>query len=503
MKRWGGLSAFTETGNEKYSWVKKPFLLLCLSYAFALLAILRANYYYIDDQGRALIGYRGWLDWSRYVSEGISYLVQPTPGLTDASPLPQLLAVAIMAIVGVLVIYTLTGKKEIGWSLWIGALPMGLSPWFLECFSYKFDAPYMAISVLTSVLPFLWWEKDRKKFYVISFFSLLVMTMTYQASAGIFVIETLFLSFFSWMRGRDRKNIFLWMLRAALIYLVALLIFKAFFAGPPVEGYVSTKIAPLAQIPVTFLRNAASYVEMAWQDLNMVARIFVAATFLFWLLHVRSFTQRNRLLTLLLAVLFLVVTMILSYGPFLVLEKPLLLPRGLLAMGVWFSFLLISLLFMTEKKGLAKWLVLLIIWQLATGAAAYGNALADQKRYTDFRVRLVVQDLDELHLTENNDIKYHILGDIGKSPLVRNVEQEYPAVKRLVAPTFCGGDTWTTAYFFLYHDLALHGESELEVERKENPKDYIHLPVALENRYHKIQTDGRDVLIYLKESHYE
>ncbi len=483
--------------KANYDWAKKPFLILCLLYLAALLALFRANYYYVDDLGRALMGFRGWLDWSRYVTQCLSFLVQPTAKLTDVSPLPQLLAVALMSFAGLLVIRVLNGEKEISWPQLVAALPMGLSPWFLECFSFKFDAPYMALSVLVSVVPFLWWEKDEKKFYISSFLCLLVMTMTYQASAGIFIIETLFLSFFSWMRGGNGKNIFLWILRAAMIYVVALLLFKVFIMRPPSEDYMSVDAVPLLAMPATIWQNVSAYFTATWQDLNPVTRLFSAMSLLFWLLHVRRTTQRNRLLTLLAALVCLGATAVLVYGPYLVFSKPFPFARGSLGLGVWFGFLLISLVSMAGKKGPARWLVLLMAWQLITGAAAYGNALAEQKRYTDFRVQMVVQDLNTLQLTEDNDIHYYILGDIGKAPLVRNTEEEYPAVKRLLYPTFSSKDVWTFFYFYFYHDLAIHADGT------KDPNDYTHLPLAVENRYHRIQTDGKDVLISLKESSYE
>ncbi len=487
-------SATAEMENKKYSWLKKPFLWLSLLYAVALLAILRANYYYVDDLGRAVLGYHGWLDWSRYVTQVLSFVVSLAPKLTDISPLPQFLAVGLMSLSGLLVIYSLTGKKEISWPLLLGALPMGLSPWFLECFTYKFDAPYMALAVLVSVLPFLWWKKDEKKFYGVSFLCLLVMTMTYQAAAGVFVIETLFLAFFSWMRGEKGKAIFLWTLRAALIYVVALLTFKTFFLRPPIENYASTDIAPVLELPHVFLRNATVYLQTVWQDMNFVTQILMLTVALFWLLYVRKATKRNGIVSLLTAFLLLVSTAILSYGPYLGFEKLFLFPRGLFGMGIWFSFVLITFLSMADGKGVAKCLVLLVAWQLMTGAAAYGNALADQKRYTDFRVQLLVQDLNGLHLTGDREIRYHILGDIGKSPLVRHVEIEYPAVKRLIVSTFAGDDLWKMFYFYYYHDLAW------QADMRTAAKKYMNLPVVLENGYHKIQTDGKDVLIVLAPS---
>lgn len=484
-------------GSGTYEGMRRPFLILCLLYVLALFALLRANYSYADDMNRAVLGNHGWLDWSRYVTTALSFVMHLTPKLTDISPLPQLLAAGLMAFSGLLVIHVFTGKKEIGWPLLLAALPMGLSPWFLECFSYKFDAPYMAVSVLASVLPFQWWERDRRKFLITSFLGLLVMTMSYQASSGIFVIEALFLAFLSWARGGRAKDISLWLLLAAAVYVLSLLIFKLFFMRPPVDAYVSIGVAALPELPQTLLQNGAAYLSLAWRDLNWIEQAFAALATGLFLLHGIRGSKRNPLVTLLLLLLLLAVTLPLSYGAYLVLEKPLLFPRGMLGMGFWMSFLLISLLTMAEKKGVARWAVLLLVWQLIAGAAAYGDALAEQKRYTDFRIRLLVQDLNTLGLTENMAIQYYLSGDIGIAPMARNTETEYPVVKRLMVPTFSDTNTLTILYFYTYHDLAPH------VNPDRDPTPHRGLPTVLENRYHRVQTDGKDVLIVLKASRYE
>ncbi len=503
MKFWNGAaSAFSESGKGTYDWMKKPFLWLCFWYTVALLAIFRANYYYVDDLGRAMMGYHGWLDWSRYVTQWLSFVIHPTPHLTDISPLPQLLAVVLMSLAGLLVIYTFTGKKEISWPLLVGVLPMGLSPWFLECFSYKFDAPYMALSVLVSILPFVWWHRDRKKFFLVSFACLLAMTMTYQAASGIFVIEALFLSFQDWNRGGRAKEIFRQMLVAAVVYVTALLLYKIFLFRPPLEEYVLTDVADSSLLPEIFLSNMMTYLQLAWTDLSLAERLWAAAMVLLFVMHAPRAGQRNRIAALLLGLVLLAVTLVLSYGSYLVLEKPLTAPRAMYGMGLWFSFVLISLLAMTPKKGPARWMALLMVWQLMAGAAAYGNALYEQQRYTDFRVQLLAQDLNTLGLTGDDRIQYHLLGTTGHAPVVRNVETDYPVVKRLVEPNvFSDKDTWTRFYFYFYHDLGIH------IRDRGNtwiykPEMYSDLPVVLENQYHRIRANGDDVLIELKTSSY-
>lgn len=117
--------------------MEKPVLLLFSAYGLALLALIRANCTYVDDLSRSIIGYHGWWDWSRYVTEVLSCLVHMEPRVLDISPIPQLLAAFLMAVAGVVAIYSFTAKKEIRLPMLAATLPMGLSPWFLGCFSFK------------------------------------------------------------------------------------------------------------------------------------------------------------------------------------------------------------------------------------------------------------------------------------------------------------------------------------------------------------------------------
>lgn len=137
----------------------RPVCILMTIYTVGILAILRANFYYIDDIGRAFWGYRGFHYFSRYIAEFGSIFLHGDAQLTDISPLPQLLAVGIMAISGTIVMHVITGKDSFTWVEYIAMVPLCLSPYFLECISYRFDAPYMAISILSSVVPLLSYKK--------------------------------------------------------------------------------------------------------------------------------------------------------------------------------------------------------------------------------------------------------------------------------------------------------------------------------------------------------
>lgn len=140
--------------------LRRPVAVLFAALAGALLPLLLADFHYLDDLGRAAIGYRRWGDFGRYLSEYGSVLVHAGTHLTDISPLPQLLSALIMAAACAVSLAVLRPGGAKGITLWelAASLPLALSPYFLECFSYQFDAPYMAAAVLLAVAPALLWR---------------------------------------------------------------------------------------------------------------------------------------------------------------------------------------------------------------------------------------------------------------------------------------------------------------------------------------------------------
>ena len=75
--------SWMEKWKQDWGWMEKPVLLLFSAYGLALLALIRANYTYADDLSRSIIGYHGWWDWSRYVTEVLSCLVHMEPRVLD------------------------------------------------------------------------------------------------------------------------------------------------------------------------------------------------------------------------------------------------------------------------------------------------------------------------------------------------------------------------------------------------------------------------------------
>jgi len=180
---------------NEYSQYKKPFLMLFMMYMLAASAIIMANVSYIDDMGRKAWGYSGWDTFSRYMSNFFSQLIHTNSYLADISPLTQIIAVLLITAASLIVIITFSEADKISfWSL-VAVMPLGISPYFLECISYKYDSPYMAISIFASVVPLLFYKYNSTIYVPIVLLGTLLACTTYQAALGIFPTAVLILAF--------------------------------------------------------------------------------------------------------------------------------------------------------------------------------------------------------------------------------------------------------------------------------------------------------------------
>jgi len=161
--------------------IKKAALQLAIVFAlylFAYSALLRADFSKVDDMEREHSGITGWLGWSRYLSEFLSILFYQNFLLADISPATQIVALIVLSLSSLLLVLVLSGNTRGSWLALLASLPVGASPYFFSNMSYKFDSPYMALSLLFCVAPFVF-AKNARAFFTASVLGLLCMLMTY------------------------------------------------------------------------------------------------------------------------------------------------------------------------------------------------------------------------------------------------------------------------------------------------------------------------------------
>jgi hypothetical protein len=138
--------------------------------------------------------------------------------------------------------------------------------------------------------------------------------------------------------------------------------------------------------------------------------------------------------------------------------------------------------------------ILMLSWIFLVFAFTYGNALSVQEEYTEFRISQVINDLNDLDILQNDkEIVVQIEGDIGQSPILEAMPQDYQMLNRLIPRTFCGdGSYWGKYRFFHYYNL------KNIVEDTEIDLTTYNLPILEDHLYHTIYGNDSYILIELK-----
>ena len=294
---------FLKNFKNEYSYLLKPFVTIFIIYMVAFYPIIRANFNYLDDLERVNVGYRGWLGFSRYISEFFSIFIHTSRYLTDISPLTQIIATIFLTLSSVIVLHLFNKNKKANFINIISVLPIGLCPYFLECISYKYDSPYMALSILVSVFPFLFYNKNSKNIFypIMVCLGTIMMCLSYQASSGIIPLVALFLGFELWKNDKP-KELLKFLIITASSYLMGLIIFKLFIFSP-VDEYVSNQIFQLKDLIPGFFNNLKVYYTCLISDFRNVWLLFICCLVIGFIIAQLKEFKTNKILQLIVVLL--------------------------------------------------------------------------------------------------------------------------------------------------------------------------------------------------------
>lgn len=471
---------------------KKTFLCLLLIYLVASYQIIRANYNYNDDMGRVFSGYTGWGNHSRYISNFLSHIIHAGTYLFDISPVPQLLSIGIIIVASMIVVHQIMGRQTC--SLWdvIAVLPLGLSPYFLACRSYKYDAPYMALSVLVSVIPLIFYRRHIAAYRVLVVVSVLAMCMTYQATLGIFPMLVVLLAFLMWCRGESMEEIKDLIVNSAIAYICGIIIFVLVIMVP------NYRSMPNKEFSITSIfSNYRTYISFLLSDFKMEWLILVGILTICFIIKAVRKSSHNKFFSIILGGGVVCVMFLLSFGVYPFLEAPLYHPRAMFGVGVYIAFVGLGNLAQGKENWGTRILTAILSWMFITFSCAYGNALSAQKEYADFRISEVIQDLTELEEFNTNDEKIvQITGSVGYSPIIENMSDGYNMLKRLIPVQFdsSGWGEYKMLHYYGLDDVCI-STYDNAITRVEIYDDW---DVLHENFYHAIYEKDGYFIIELK-----
>lgn len=466
-------------------------LILTGIFVVGMLAILRANYYYNDDLERAAHGYKQWDVFSRYLYVALSSWLHMDSYLTDIAPLPQLTAAVLLAISGIALLSVVYDRRQ--FSLWeiLAVVPLGLNPYFLECLSYRFDAPYMAVSILCAILPFLFRRSHPIAYVLAAALGSIGVCISYQASSGIFPMVAILLAFLMWTKRRPGKEVTVFLLRSAAGYFLGLVYFRIALMRPAVS-YVVSSLAPIQRLIPSAVQSLGQYYRLVVSDFKDLWLLLAAAVAVTCLTASIRRSQRGKWLTAVVSVAVLALMGLVCFGLYPALAVPLYEPRAMYGFGV-----LLALLGIVSVEGAAelgiKLPALVLSWVFFVFSFTYGNALDVQARYSDFRISQVISGLNRLDaFSSDNPVTVQISGNTAMSPVLQNMPQDYNMLNRLVPKSFGDATEWAHYGFYYYYDL------KNVVWDPSQDLTQMDLPLLEDTMYYRLYGDEAHVLVVLK-----
>ncbi len=479
---------------KEYFSCKKNVVILFFVFLVAIIAIIRADFYYVDDMGRTAEGYKGWGDFSRYLSNLLSIILHNNYYLTDISPLPQILAVLIMAFSGATLIYVFTGRAKVYfWDL-VAVIPICISPYFLQCLSYKFDAPYMALSVFFSIFPLLFKNKGLVIYALVTTICTLLMCLSYQSSSGIYPCLVILLAFNDWNNKKHSvKDIVKWCSISASSYMFAMLIFKFLVLDlNNSKRYLSTDSLPLEKLIPGIGNNILQYLKILISDFSSVWIVPLAALIVYFIFKSVRSSKQNKYIATIVTMCVLLITVIISFGAFIILEELSLLPRSMY--GVFVLFSAVALCCCEKNKcNVANVAALALAFSYIIFSFSYGNALSIQAKYTDYRISMVAESISELEDINQNETYYvQLKGSIGYAQPIKNMPSDFNLLRKMVPITFRENYYWGTYGLINYYGLEnLKADTSTDFSK-------FDLTVQVENELYSVLTYKNYILVELK-----
>ena len=410
--------------------IKNAFLWGIVLYGIALFALIRGDIYYADDL-QTSIWNLSWNHNSRYLATFIlNDLATLGKGAVDSSPLLQIMAVILVVASSLILIYLIRGKFDLLGI--VASLPLGLSPHFLQNLSYKFDSLTMGFALFFAIFPFLF-KENRRVFCAVSIISLILMFMSYQAANGTYIILSLYFAFSAYfLEKRSFKDSAIFLAICVANLIVATLLYKLTINPIHSSSAISDKAIPFDSLLLGVWANLCAYLATIFNDLKNTPYIWLIALMcVLFVISVAIRANRPKILAICGAILFLIFGICLSYGLYLVLQKPLFHPRAFYGFNALIAVLCIAnVRFSIDSSKIHKILhfasatiAVITAYFLISFANIYGNALKKQDEYLDFRAKALLSDLSNT-IPPNATITIDI-GKIGNAKVTQRFYDKY------------------------------------------------------------------------------
>jgi len=176
--------------------------LLAIAYVLLLAVIGLQNVPFWDDSLRRLNGMTAWGPWDgRWGSEAIGRLLNSGTPIVDLGLTTFVVSAVVMAAASLVVVWALVGAQAT-WLTYVLALAFGLNPWILNALAFRFDGPFMALSVLLAVSAIFLYRARPWQAVVGYALSAWAVANFFQSAIGIILTLLMTKLLIDWVQGR-------------------------------------------------------------------------------------------------------------------------------------------------------------------------------------------------------------------------------------------------------------------------------------------------------------
>lgn len=467
-----------------------------------VLPIIIADYYYIDDLGRSIVGYSGWSSDGRPVADMVMEALGFGLPLTDISPFPLILSIAMLSLSCTLLAKSAGFKSKT--AAVISLLPIIANPFFLSNLSYKFDSLTMSLAVLFSCIPFAFRELKALPNVALTTVCIVVSLCLYQAASNAFVI--LAVSFLI-LDSLKNKNCLQAIFANALSFAMAYAIYLKLIVPHYVVGEYSTGHSDILPISWDSVGIIAHNIEMsvnlirsfmigyAGTMFTVLFSISVVCVIAIAILSLKDSKSLKRLAISLIVIASPVIVFASIPGVVLALKNPVLMPRVYIGFGfaIAASMSVIYFLLGNYFKPLVVLMAIPVVFLFSFGAT-YGNSLKAQKEFDVFVLSNISSDINRLGLSGK---KYIVVdGYMPKSPVTMLAYRKYPLVEMMTPGYLADGWVWGNSLMHHYMITQVFPDPKKQDEIRESRCSLK--PLSENNIYKIMSVDDYIVISFIK-----
>ena len=263
----------------------------------------------------------------------------------------------------------------------------------------------------------------------------------------------------------------------------------------PREAYVSNSLPEIQNLIPEFFEHLKMFFDLMCSDFKILWLVLIVLVALGFLVAFVVRSKKNKIIASGAALVTLVFVFVMAFAFYALLDKPLYATRAMYPIGA--SIALVGVYAISGKELIArvsKLPVMVLAWCFFVFALTFGNALKEQDGYRTMIEDMVISDLNEMPIMRNGKVKViQAGGNLGFSPVIWHMPQDYKIMDRLLMPTFSEYVPWMAIKV-----TEQSGIPDLTINEGIDLKEKD-LPLLRETVFYDIFGDDENILVMFKD----